>query len=180
MLPICHSIDVHKHAFTQAMGKTLLEVINGDLPVPTNFGNWQGSEFAPMPINDLSRPISGHYGILHSINHVANFSNVRLQCRNYYPPQGGMGWHTDSSNGNSFRVYVYYSLYDGNVFQYRDDIFEEHSGLGGYVFSIGQNCWHQVYAKWPRFVCGYEINESLANEIIDCSSYLQTEKERAS
>jgi len=131
-------------------------------PEPAKKGDWRG-ELGELPTPEVSRPITTWMAPV-QLEGVPLPPGTRLQCANYYPPGGGIGWHTDFAYPG-WRVYVHTSDAPGTVFRYGNDTILEGT-VGGYVFETGPACWHALVSAGHRLACGLQIPPALANELV--------------
>lgn len=155
-------IDVHAHALPRAMLASLARA----RPVEARReGGWV-LPLGVAPDVDRARPAAKYWGtIAEQLYGYASPVGGRLQCTNYFPSGGGMGWHTDSGMPG-WRVYVFRcSAGSGSsTFHYCDQTFVE-GVVGAYVFETGVGCWHAVESRRDRFSCGMQVPEPLAREL---------------
>jgi len=90
------------------------------------------------------------------------FGTSKISGALYYPPQGFMGWHTNS-NYPGTRIYVSYSREaNSNSFSYikDDEVVQSFDRVGFTVrmFKVtdSQLFWHRVDARSPRFSLGFK------------------------
>lgn len=141
------------------LGRDLIARIDGvSKPFAIKSARWDDVTDA-HPTEDIARPKDFFHGLL-------NVDNGRLSgCANYFPAGGGMGWHTDSHRPG-WRVYVY--RLDGGtaVFRHGDIAVSEFPGAGGYVFRVGDDCWHSIRTHGDRFSCGIRLTEEEAKALV--------------
>lgn len=93
-----------------------------------------------------------------------NFEYFGLSCRNiiYYPPEGGMGWHTNAKSNGCRRVYCAWSENGNSGMNWYNktedklEIDKDDIGWNIRIFEIPQ--WHCVWAKCNRISFGFEID----------------------
>lgn len=127
---------------------------------------WTPPAWPPPDVN-RSRPSTQRlYALRDLTRDVPIETGWRRQCANYYPADGGIGWHTDSA-WPGWRVYVYRLLGDAprSTFRFDERVFHEGpSEFGGYVFKAG--FWHALHTYTPRLACGFQIPATFASELI--------------
>lgn len=87
-------------------------------------------------------------------------------CHNFFPPGGGMGWHTDSGRPG-WRVYVHCHGPEpgGSVMHYREYQIAE-PPVGAVLFETGPGCWHAVTTACGRYSLGVQIPDTLVGELL--------------
>lgn len=157
-------INPRKHALTAAM---LAALERANTPLTSIVGAWC-LPLGPMPTGDLARPNGQYRGILHTLSGFVAPPGGRIQCHNYFPPGGGIDWHTDSGLPG-WRVYVFLGREGTSTFHYQEHAFDE-PAEGAYAFETGVGTWHAVESYRARFSCGLQLPEPLAQEIIAAAS----------
>lgn len=162
MSQFIRSLDVSKFELTRSM-VNLLGAVTFEPPVRT--GGWERSKvFRAAPVIDSDMP-ADYY--MSKINGPVGFlipEGCRLQCRSFYPEDGGVDWHTDSSRPG-WRLYVYRYRSGDGLFRYADLRFIE-TGYGAYVFKVGEHCWHCLSVTGERLSIGLEIPPSMAMNLL--------------
>ena len=88
----------------------------------------------------------------------------------YYPPGGGMQWHTNADTPY-LRCYLNYSRNGDSYFKYYDQeqektvVSQDHTGWNLRTFEIGKQgkdlFWHSVYSNTDRVSLGFRIINNL-------------------
>jgi len=160
---IC-TIDPLEHTLTLGM---LNAIDNVTCPTIVKVGDWS-LPLSPIPTEDRARPIASLGGWLQLGEGLVIPDGAKLQCGNYFPPGGGMDWHTDSGQPG-WRLYVFNNTTTADSgkhshFRYRGlDISE--GDIGAYVFETGVGCWHAIESRCHRMSCGLQIPKSLADDL---------------
>jgi hypothetical protein len=137
-----------------------------DRPCAATSG-WRGVALN-RPAGDRVRPREQQVvqGIALELRHVAG---AAPRCRNYYPPFGGLDWHTDSADPG-WRVYAWRRQGRESTlpsrFYYVDRVFDEDRIMGAYVFRTGPGCWHALDVHDVRISAGLKVPAEMAQEII--------------
>lgn len=82
----------------------------------------------------------------------------------YYPPGGGMGWHTNA-DAPGFRAYVVRAP-GSSGFGTREAFVPDRDGWTN-LFEVGADSWHYVKAEAERWSLGMILPPELARVIID-------------
>ncbi len=162
-----HKIDPTRHEFTRKLVELLRAADVSTVSMCLrDVGTW-AQPFWPPPAKDRTRPEEQHLFTIDDLTGSVPLDKdcLRRRCANYYPPGGGIGWHTDSAQPG-WRVYVYRLLgeYRHCQFLYGKHEFEETHEFGGYVFEAG--VWHALRAWTPRLVCGFQVSPPFATSLI--------------
>lgn len=148
-MPYVRTIDVHAVGLRALL--TALETSR--VLTEPRIDQWTGFGPEAWPDIDRARPVDSYVGR----SNLGSFPippSCRLQCHNYYPNGGGLGWHTDSTQPG-WRIYLYRYLNGDGLFRYRNQEFREQV-VGGYLFETGPDCWHSLASFGERFSVGIQ------------------------
>lgn len=163
-----YQIPIAGHRVTQAMVAALTALEFGERHCPSTPG-WVGVS-PVLPPFDCPRPRTEC--VLLGVPMRLDVPSCVPKCANWYPPLGGLNWHTDSGQPG-WRVYMYrrkgtWSCGVTSFYYRRGTIersYQETELMGAYVFEVGPGCWHALDVRDERFSCGLEIPGRMVGEL---------------
>lgn len=117
-------------------------------PVVCTVGNLRADVAGGCPSGDRDTPAAWFCGEMHAIHAWRPQPDVTVRSAIYYPPGGGLGWHTNSARPG-WRAYV--PLGDQGVMLTEDGPVLDKPGHAN-VFRVPG--WHAVLARGARWVLG--------------------------
>jgi|688.fasta_scaffold98519_2 hypothetical protein len=138
--------------------KHLLNNINRTNYVNTTDFNFDKLFDRPLDLLDYENK-TGYFQKIFLEEHM-EFLGYRCKNLIFYPPHGGMGWHTNGPKSGK-RIYISWSESgDSGMNWYdveKDNIIidKDETGFNIRIFDIPQ--WHCVWSKCNRFSIGFDI-----------------------
>lgn len=118
------------------------------------------------PGNRETTAVSAHV-VLTSPRPASLPDDVEFRSLFYYPPGGGMGWHTNS-NAPGWRIYVVRA--EGLSWMHTPDGRMADRSVHANVFKIEEGgCWHAVEAESARWSLGVRVSELLARAVLQAA-----------
>lgn len=138
--------------------KDLLNNINRTNYVNTKDFNFDNLFDRPLDLLDYENK-TGYFQKIFLEKHIEILGH---KCKNliFYPPYGGMGWHTNGPNVGK-RIYISWSeTGESGMNWYNPEkdlvtIDKDEMGFNIRIFNIPQ--WHCVWSKCNRFSLGFDI-----------------------
>jgi len=146
-------------------GDVLLEqlydvVSNLDVrPPPEVVGDWVADIAAGVPAVDRNMPNAKKVALLRRVlPSIQQYDDVKVRAIHYYPPGGGMGWHTNSA-APGWRVYVPHvgATRPLSGMLTVGDCFMDRPGFANLFEVAGNRSWHAVFAMTERYSIGVRL-----------------------
>lgn len=162
-----HQIPVERHPTFTALWR-LLEHAPSYHKGVTHEGDLWPEILGGPPDDDLATPRSRVSAWLEDVRqeaHALCTDGVVVRAAWYYPPSGGIGWHTNS-NTPGFRAYVVRAPGGVSFMKTADGLFPDRNAHVN-VFGIADGgAWHCVGAHTERWSIGLLLPDALAVEIL--------------
>lgn len=166
-----HQVPISVHPLLGRMAAALAEAA----PVPPAVvGDWRADVAAGIPEED--RDLAAARAVAHLQELQAAFQpgdpRARARAALYYPPGGGMGWHTNSA-APGWRIYVprVRDAYAVSGTLTSKGCFLDRPGFANLFYvSTWRASWHAVVALTERYSLGVLVEDSLAAEILGSPS----------
>jgi hypothetical protein len=94
---------------------------------------------------------------------IPDMDEIMITAPGYYPPGGGVGWHTDGFNPG-WNIYAVRAS-GHSRFLTADAAYEDEDGIAN-IFRVCKGAWHAAFAEDERWVLGVRVSDRLAEEIL--------------
>ena len=163
-----HQIPIVSHSLLRRM----YVAIAGARPVAVHVeGDWLRDVAGGIPDIDRDLPVARATGHLMGLQAAfdTGVPGTFVRAALYYPPGGGLGWHTNSARPG-WRVYVPYlpdaCPMSGTVTAH--GCFPDRHGHAN-LFNVTEwrQSWHAVYALTERFSVGLLVDQAFVDTLLN-------------
>ncbi len=157
-----YQVSVNKHPLLEKLWDIVAWTPRPEVNLPPDRYLELAANLANRP-NGSSRPSAASSAFISMNRNQIKGLVKNVKGIHYYPPGGGMGWHTNSNN-QGWRVYVIRAPGES----YFGTLNEEIRDFNGYanIFKVSEDSWHYVRAVDERWSLGVQVPDDLAEQLI--------------